>query len=46
MGEGTRDGLYCTTIMVKAKYSINIINSKKKICLNLHYIAINRFFVW
>ena len=40
------DGLDDTTITAEAKYSVNITNSIKKICLSLFYNAANSFFVF
>ena len=40
-GEGATDKLDDTTITAGAKYSVNVTNSSKKICLRLHYNAAN-----
>lgn len=42
-GEGLADRLYDTTITAKAKYSVNITTSRKKICLSLHNITVDIF---
>ena len=41
LGEGPTDGLDDTTLMTKAKYSVNITGSRKKICISLHCNASN-----
>ena len=43
LGEGPTNGLDDTTITAEAKNSVNIINSKKEICLSLHYNGANSF---
>ena len=44
-GEGLADGLYDTTKTAKAKYSVNITTSRKKICMSLHNITADIFCV-
>ena len=44
-GEEPTDGLDDTTITLEAKYSANITQSRKKICLCLHYIT-TMFFLY
>ena len=43
LGVRSTDGLDDTTIMVHAKYSLNITRTRKKIYLSLHYNAANSF---
>ena len=42
-GKEPTDGLDDTTVTAEAEYSVNITNSRNKICLNLHYNAANSF---
>ena len=41
--EGPTDGLDDTSVTAEAKYSVNITMSREKICLSLHYNAVNSF---
>ena len=41
LGKRSTDELDDTAVMAESKYSINISNPRKKICLNLHYNEAN-----
>lgn len=43
LDERPADRLVNTSVTTEAKYSINTINFRKKICLSLHYDVSNRF---
>ena len=45
LGEVPADEVDDISIIVEAKYSVNITKFRKKICLNLHYNAANSFFM-
>ena len=43
IGEGTTQGLYCTTMTAEKDYSINFTENSKKFCLSLHYNGANSY---